>query len=544
MGNRAVYVLIAVVTVAAIGLLWGSSIPLGVPSEWEWNRIQYPGGLGAVMIESALALIVSIFLIGYAWLGLRRIERCSGAERFGWLIGLVAIGVAWMISVQESTPPTYRMTKAAWVLYYPGASGYYFNARYDYPNTDEFLGGYEDRMKEGDYLHVGTHPPGLFVVYRGIINFLNGNPAAVEAVLQTQTESFSAAFDVIEENNRASRGLKPEDRATIWLAVLLTHLVAALTVIPLFALLRQEFSAQTAWASICFWPAIPSICIFLPKSDALYPLIAATFIYFWVKGFRDRSWSEFLIAGLVAWLGMFFSLAMLPTLAVAGLLTLIHLKKLVESERSENNPDADDATQKPSPSLWSGPLKAIAFAVAGFIAPCLVLLFVWKINLAAVWYYNFINHESFYDAFERTYAKWLGVNAIEIMIAMGGPLGVLAVSSTWTKSALTRSKASDFQGVWPCLAVWMLLWLSGKNNGEAARLWIILLPGAIWMAAYRLDAMFEEADSDKETKPHPLAAWFCLLILQAFVCVATTMRVTGFSLPGPVEWLKRLDEIF
>ena len=36
---------------------------------------------------------------------------------------------------------------------------------------------------------------------------------------------------------------------------------------------------------------------------------------------------------------------------------------------------------------------------------------------------------------------------------------------------------------WCLTATWLVLWLSGKNMGEAARLWLLFMPWPVWLAA-------------------------------------------------------------
>ena len=71
--------------------------------------------------------------------------------------------------------------------------------------------------------------------------------------------------------------------------------------------------------------------------------------------------------------------------------------------------------------------------------------------------------------------------------------------------------------------VWGLLWLSGKNSGEAARLWIPLMPLALWLLPGGWSRETTDRDdcvSDRE--------WLALLVLQSVTCLLTVARVSGF----------------
>jgi hypothetical protein len=69
------------------------------------------------------------------------------------------------------------------------------------------------------------------------------------------------------------------------------------------------------------------------------------------------------------------------------------------------------------------------------------------------------------------------------------------------------------------------LWLSGKNSGEAARLWLLLTPGLVWLAAH-----FPQPETVDRPEPghSALLRQLAFLSLALAVCVATVHRVAGF----------------
>jgi len=68
------------------------------------------------------------------------------------------------------------------------------------------------------------------------------------------------------------------------------------------------------------WPLVPSLAVFLPKSDAIFPCLGTAFLALWLYGRDRRSPLMCIAAGLVMWLGMFLSLALLPVALLAALL--------------------------------------------------------------------------------------------------------------------------------------------------------------------------------------------------------------------------------
>ena len=69
-----------------------------------------------------------------------------------------------------------------------------------------------------------------------------------------------------------------------------------------------------------------------------------------------------------------------------------------------------------------------------------------------------------------------------------------------------------------------LLWLSGRNSGEAARLWCFLTP---WLLVFPAHLLRAEMQSNGDRRPPRL--WHSLLFIQLVVCVLTAGRVSGFT---------------
>ena len=493
------------------------------------------------MWNLAGATVAAGLFITFVRLGYHRLTGNSDRSRHrlevvAWLFGLVALSFAWLWIVQECSPVKNRLGKAAFVLYYANSSGYFTRARYEQPGSMELLAGYEELMRQGDVLHTGTHPPGLFLAIHGLIAICNISPALCDVLDATQPASFREAMDVIAATNLrriVPRRLLPTDRQVLWLATLLVMLSASLTVIPLYGLLRRTCSIQAAWIGASLWPAIPTVAVFIPKSDTMFPLLGLTILWLWLTAWKKRSVVAAFFAGFVTWIGLLCSLAFLPVLLVAALMTLgkAWLFPLAKGFLSVNDQTGSNQSETIGFRRWA----CVGAAGFGVVVPSICLWHMANVNMFNVWLLNYRNHAGFYQQYSRTYWKWLLFNPLELSFAAGWPIAILALTACWSvlcrtcqRDDLTKTErqftTDRITVVISILFVWGLLWLTGKNSGEAARLWIMFVPWLIWLAMIQFDE-FVTNNSDVKFKDLPSIA---LLSIQFLVCLLTVIRVSGF----------------
>ncbi len=508
----------------ALCILWTTDIPLGVPGEWTWSRHDYgEDGHWHVIVELAVAAIAGAALLKYSFAISRSIERLQRRRVIVSCVGLVMLSWVWIVLTQRCTPPTHSAIKSTWVLFDPGASGYFTQARGMRGNIRGFLATYEKRMQRGDVLHEGTHPPGLAIVYAAAINTCEASPLLTDAVLWTMPFDRVEAFREVERHAALGAPLERFELAALWLGGLLADLAVAVTILPIFWLVRRWSSRQSAWNACAWWPLIPSVMIFLPKSDALYPVIGVTFLLLcdlsMTSASTGRRVSCGLGAGAVVWLGLCLSLAMLPILlAAASIFAWNAMSHEVPSEDADDHGNQQSQNDHYSTAVISG--VAILAGVVSLIA---IAWSVWSLNLPRIWQLNLQNHSGFYEQFTRTYWKWLIVNPLELLMAIGLPLAIALTvrvrNDGQLRDVATASSIDSnlLRARIVFAAVWGLLWLSGKNSGEAARLWIIFMPWlVIALGRFRPD-------------PQDNANWRYALIAQLLVCLATVSRVSGFQ---------------
>lgn len=497
-------------TVLVSILILGTSLPLGIPGEWVWNR--QPLAADYWWNVPLFLIVIGLFAI-LIWWGAHEIRLAKRGKLLSLLVCTAALSFAWLWVVQEAAPGGLRLSKGVFILYYPGPSGYFTEARYHVDDLRGYLGRYTDKLREGDVLHIGTHPPGLIVAYRLLMSARSRFPQLFDTLDQLQPATFREAGQILMNNTRhGPTPVRASDLSILWGATLLVQLVAALTVIPLFFLIAEFFSRRAAWMLIQFWPFIPSLNLFLPKSDAFFPCLSASILALWICGWRRGSFALCCCAGFVAWLGLFFSLAFLPVLFLAALMTFWCSSFFVTSD------ERTALSLNRIGTCGSG-------VVLGFWLPVL-LLGLWSgMNLIQVWLLNYQNHAGFYQQYTRTYSQWVWYNPIELAISLGLPIFWLAVCSVVVGIRSPRSRY--FGIVLSVVTTWSILWLTGKNMGEAARLWLFLAPWWVWLASLSLETVIDTRADDA-----PPAQFWWLWGTQILACVALAARVVGFDIGG------------
>ncbi len=542
------YILIGSIAITA-AILLVSAVPLGVPGEWEWQR--HAGFENAFDIVDRLAPTVIVGLVYFAiavW-GRRQISiwlplsddnvspaattgnsglqsfvgrnassaafrdsnppASSGAwlKTFGLYVLLMISAWGWLEIVQRSAPMTHRDVKPLWVLYDPGSAGYFLQATFGMDSVDEFLGGYEDRMKQGEVLHVGTHPPGLFLLSKACLAMCRSSPSLVAALSYIRSEAQTDAFRFVESTAEFGPELTTPELSALQLLSLISTLAVVLTIIPLRSLANWMFGVETGWMVCCLWPVLPCLAVFLPKSDLLFPFLSTAVLAMALPA-RTSSTTVIssVLAGVLLWLGLLLSLA---HLALVALLLAFFIIRCIQTR---------------GVSVIRDGLTLTVMFITG-AAATLVFSSQTDCNLLRIWQLNLANHEAFYSQFHRTYWKWLLVNPLELALSVGLPVFLASLFALRTGLRQTFAKhdssrhlaASAF-----CLAAFATvgaLWLSGKNQGEAARLWCFLTPWLVVAVGVWLKGFARESAS---------VHWQRLLLAQLLVCLLVVSKVSGF----------------
>lgn len=450
-----VMVVQAVLVAALAFALHDGVMPLGVRGEWEWLRL--PRGIAPTPLDLTIGGIAVATYAGLAGFGLRLLEKDPSRLRECLVVvGLWLASLAAQAIVPAGAPEGYGLSKWALALSSPGSSGYYTVARQQIRDPWRFLADFPEWIKRQDALHIGTHPPGLFLLEYALLAEMDAHPDVAKLVLDGLPPSIDTSFRILGPPQRP-------DRAALALTGILTLLACASTVVPIYLLARASLSPRAAWSAAALWPVVPSTILFHPASDTAFPFLAATAMAMAAHAGRT-SWGRGIGlafgAGLTLAVGMAFTLAFLPVGLIVGLILL--------------------AT--PGLDLRRRALLVIATGI-GFLLPTFVAWAVSGANPFVIWWWNQKNHARFYVEYPRSYLAWLVANPIELMIGIGLP------TSVWAIVGLTSQARRVPVAVWATLGTLVFLTLSGKNLSEVGRLWLPMMPALLVAAGLGLERL-------------------------------------------------------
>ncbi|MBL8811869.1 MAG: hypothetical protein JNM43_17005 [Planctomycetaceae bacterium] len=511
-------ILLVMGVIATAWLLLDTRMSLGVPSEWTWPRLMRPDGFWSLFDRLVPALFAAMAVIGVSLFVDRRMERRSILFQCGVIVALWGMAFVWQAAARQAAPSPHRELRPLWILYDRYATGYFWQAR-EIASTDKWLAEYSDRMKQGDVLHEGTHPPGLVLWNRWALNVTQNSPVMTDWLFGTASEEQLSMFREMETQARFGKALTRSELAALQLTVLMSFAFSALLPVVVYSLLcltgethEANRESRTAWRAAVVSIAIPTLAVFSPRSDVLYATSGLILLTLMLAAVLSSRPIVRILISVLCGVWMFgclmFSLAHVPVL-VSGLIFLV--VRLLCERWVPSNTDR---------SVFRMAISA-GVALAAFV--CCVFVF-WKAsqcNLADVWIQNLRNHEAFYDQSPRTWWKWLLVNPLELTLAVGVGLSLMGIKGVWDSiRAVVRRDfvTANVQLTLAMFLTWLMLWLSGKNMGEAARLWCFLTPWVV-VASAAAGARFSLRDR---------GAWLWVLAVQCIVSVLTTGLVSGY----------------
>lgn len=268
--------------------LRGPSVP-----QWRWlhdfdpalNRL-WPAAL-------VLGLVLSFSVI----VGRLRPESLSRCQEMGLLGALILIALcvqAAILFIERDNVPALLFDRVV----SPTANGY-FSVAVTVGDANEMLRDFPAQMKAFPYQHPSTHPPGLLLLYLAAIRLMEHLPALAEPLGMWARTFRCADVGLMALTNAQLAGAA--------LLGLLTPVLSALTLLPLYGIGRRLYGVKGALRSGLLCAVIPAVSLFAAEPDQIYPLFACLALYWLMLAVADRRWGYALLAGLALSAATFMS---------------------------------------------------------------------------------------------------------------------------------------------------------------------------------------------------------------------------------------------
>jgi methylthioxylose transferase len=461
--------------------------PLGVPGELEWPRL----GNWDVPIASWLAmlpaLVVAVALAVFVYRAQSWIESARRRTFVVTLLCSIVLGALFQLFLEIAAP--YSLQKWA-VLHH----GFRAAARLKFDDVPSVLQNHTQVIEELEPNHVSANPAGWIVLYRALLSFFDNHPVAAKMIWKIEPHEIAWSL----RQNYGSTALA--DQAAIALMALINRLAAVAVGLPIAWLAHQRFGRAAALAACAMANLVPAAILLAPAADTVYATFAALIVALSHFASVRTSWPAAGAAGVLIGVGMLFSLCYLVVAALCALMVLLQAF----------------AGRRPT-------MASAAAAVFGWLAPLLLMALLFGHYTWESWCVNLAKNHEFNAYCGCTYRAWVGVNLLELAVAMGIPVTVFVVGRFSTlpagqvrgegiegrqPNANTLAKGDKAALVAAWLSMIVLLDLSGTNRGEVSRLWLFLMPIGAALAVEWIDMASRRGR----------AIVALLLLLQAFNC--------------------------
>jgi len=446
---------------------------------WQWKYYSDP----ASPIAAAPALFLCLLLAAGVAVCLRK----GLAERRSEVIGVglcAALSLGIILETAEAVPtPPYDACNS---IVAPWAGGYYVEAVH-VADMGKYLRGYADMIRQlrvNDPVrgHVADHPAGP-VVFHWLVNRAMERwpaiarrfiPADADDVVGYDTQRRPISQRVVAESLAGQR-LSDGQFAGIWASALLFRLGYWLALLLVYLSVREMHSREAGLLALALSALIPSLHLFSPYPDLLFPLFAVGAFYAWRRALCGGSAAWAALSGGILVLGLLWSLSLVATLALlAAYAALAAWEGAVTGEAQ---------------CRCGGWLRVTLGWAGGFAICSLLPTLLFGYDVYGVWRTCLSQHGSFAVLFPRPYWAWTLFNPVEFATFTGVPISILlavVIVSDLQRWWPERRRGAPCALPWALLAVLAALNFSGKNLGEVARLWMFLMPFAAACAALML----------------------------------------------------------
>lgn len=478
-------------TAVFLGLLWVDAVP-ALRGGWGW---QWP--YAAPDNWEAIAILIVILLV----YGIGALLLRSGGPIWLGLTWTVIAGFVICLGVQNIRYDSFFLLFSHSVSPVQTGANTVATRFIAEEGVDDSLRRWPEIMRESNDLtitHFTTSPPGKALVHHWLAEAIDPITPISQPTSRALRGYQCTTLPVMEysRGQMASAGVG-----------MLMPLWAALAAIPIFGVACQLGADNvTALRMAQWWAIVPSLLLFAPTWNTLYPLLALLAFSALLRGLQHDAMVWAITSGFIMSLMTFLNFAVLPIIGLLGFYTLGYWFFLKRGEK---------------PFLW-------AVMVGAYFG--LGLMSIWLVFGLYSGFTPFDLLEVTFDQhldIERNYWIWLVLHVYDMLMFAGWPLVAIAGYGIWRVIQQWRTDHQFDQIdvlVMAVLATVVVLDLSGITRAESARIWLFFVPFLLLMG---LGYYAQQS-----------ARWDVPLLVGQLATVAvmgTVLPVVRFDMTLPVE---------
>lgn len=297
------------------------------------------------------------------------------------------------------------------------------------------------QARDVNLIHFTTSPPGQPLIHYGLAQIVGHSLPDVSLALRL----YQCSDPFVMHYTRG------ELVSTIF--GMMMPLWAALAVFPVYIAGRQlTDDAHAATRIASWWALIPTIALFAPTWNTVYPFLCVSSFALLLIGLQREQHGFTFLAGVVMSLTTFLNFAVLPVLLLFGLFTLGYVFFVRERD-----------------GLWS----ALRFAVIAGIWYGIGLLSVWivyyllfGVSVIEILQVTFDSHN---DLVQRDYLPWIVLHAYDTLLFVGWVVAGLFLWGVWRAVQAKQRNATHILAL-AMLITFIAVNLSGVAQGENGRI--------------------------------------------------------------------------
>lgn len=365
--------------------------------------------------------------------------------------------------------------------------------------SERTLTQWADVMWDFDTLsgHIALSPPGLPMFYGGLNAILDNIPALTQPVYATLLP--------YQCHNYLMLDYTPAEWTSSIFGVLMP-LWSALAVFPLYACAKRLTGHYAKWV-IIWWAIVPSLLIFTPNWNSLYPLLALLAFWFYLVGLESKRFKaigSWILSGFFVSLLTFANVSLAPLPAIFGFYTLLHYFRNERQQRPFYRPIMI--------GLWFGIGTILVWVIYYFVGGGTTPLDILDVAMGR------------HLGQERRYLPWVIFHFWEWAFFTGIPLIII-----WMWTAVKQFVGLRQTGSVTALSVLLtllILIISGTARGETGRVWIFSSPFVL----IGVVEFFKHIDLQSH-RPGWLITWTQAIFMLAVCITIPAVDVLDFTNP-------------